>query len=161
MAKLFYKKYINKNSENNGYGKTYARLVPMGTMETDDICRHIAEHGTIYTSDIVKGVVEKFINCFEELLLQGYKLKLNGLGTFKLSVNTAGAEDSEEEPFTPASNIKSVRVRFLGDQGKRSDYATRVLTRKAAWQDIDTFVNGSAGSGSGSNSGGGTVVENP
>ena len=162
MAKLFYKKYVNNNRENNGYGKTYARLVSMGTMGTDDICRHIAEHGTIYTSDIVKGVVEKFINCFEELLLQGYKLKLNGLGTFKLGVNTEGSEDSEEKPFTPASNIKSVRVKFLGDQSKRSDYATRVLTRKASWQDIETFVNGSdSGSGSGSNSGDGTVVENP
>ena len=162
MAKLFYKKYVNKNSESNAYGKIYARLVPMGTMETDDICDHIAEHGTIYTSDIVKGVIEKFVNCFEELLLQGYKLKLNGLGTFKLAVNTTGADDDEANPFTPAANIKSVRVRFLGDQGKRSDYATRVLTRKAAWQDIETFGKDSTSSGSGSsNSGGSTVVENP
>ena len=48
------------------------------------------KHGTIYTSDIVKGVVEKFINCFEELLLEGNKIKLDGLGTFYLSANTEG-----------------------------------------------------------------------
>ena len=162
MARLTIKKYKNNNDKSTAYGKTYGRLVHQDTMNTSDLCRHMMKHGTIYTSDIVKGVVEKFINCFEELLLEGYKLKLNGLGTFKLAVTTTGADDGEDTPFTPAANIKSVRVRFLGDQGKRSDYATRVLTRKAAWQDIETFANGNAGSGSGSGSNsGGTVVENP
>ncbi len=159
MAKLFYKKYKNMNSENNGYGKIYARLVPMGTMDTDDICRHIAKHGTIYTSDVVKGVVEKFINCFEELLLEGYKLKLDGLGTFYLTGRTEG-QDTEDE-FTAAA-FKKVMVRFLADQSKKSEYTTRLMTSKASLANIKTLTEKpESNSGSGSNSGGGTVVENP
>ena len=160
MAKLFYKKYKNKNSESNAYGKIYARLVPMGTMDTDDICRHIAEHGTIYTSDVVKGVVEKFINCFEELLLEGYKLKLDGLGTFYLAGRTEG-QDTEDE-FTAAA-FKKVMVRFLADQSKKSEYTTRLMTSKASLANIKTLTEQpQSGSGSGNgNSGGGTVVENP
>ena len=157
MAKIFYRKYQNKNRKSNAFGKTYARVVPVGTMDTDQICAHIAEHGTIYTSDIVKGVVEKFINCFEELLLEGYKLKLNGLGTFYLSVKTEGTETEEE--FIPNANIKKVRVVFLGDQAKRSEYATKVMTRKAEWRDVNDLVE-TEGSGSG-NSGDGTTVEEP
>ena len=157
MAKIFYRKYQNQNKKSSGYGKTYARVVPTGTMDTDEICKHIAEHGTIYTSDIVKGVVEKFINCFEELLLAGNKLKLNGLGTFYLSVKSEGAET--EKDFNPASNIKKVRVVFLGDQAKRSEYATKVMTRKAQWRDVNDLVE-TESSGSGS-SGDNTTVEEP
>ena len=158
MAKLLYRKYQNKNRKSNAYGKTFARMVSTGTLDTNEICAHIAKHGTIYTSDIVKGVVEKFINCFEELLLEGYKLKLDGLGTFYLSVNTEGAET--EKDFNPASNIKKVRVVFLGDQAKRSEYATKVMTRKAQWRDVNDLVE-TESSGSGSSNGDGTTIENP
>ena len=157
MAKLLYRKYQNKNRKSSAYGKTYARMVPTGTLGTDEICDHIAKHGTIYTSDIVKGVVEKFINCFEELLLEGYKLKLDGLGTFYLSVQTEGTETEEE--FIPNANIKKVRVAFLGDKAKRSEYATVVMTRKAQWRDVNGLVE-TESSGSGSN-GDGTTIEEP
>ena len=70
MARLIIKKYKNNNDKSAAYGKTYGRLVHQDTMNTSDLCRHMMKHGTIYTSDIVKGVVEKFINCFEELLLE-------------------------------------------------------------------------------------------
>ena len=76
MARLTIKKYKNNNDKSTAYGKTYGRLVHQDTMNTSDLCRHMMKHGTIYTSDIVKGVVEKFINCFEELLLEGNKIKL-------------------------------------------------------------------------------------
>ena len=158
MAKLLYRKYQNQNKKSNAYGKTFARMVSTGTLGTDEICDHIAKHGTIYTSDIVKGVVEKFINCFEELLLAGNKLKLNGLGTFYLSVKSEGAET--EKDFNPASNIKKVRVVFLGDQAKRSEYATKVMTRKAQWRDVNDLME-TEDSGSGNGNGGGTTVEVP
>ena len=158
MAKLIYKKYQNQNKKSNGYGKTYARMVPVGTLDTNDICKHIAKHGTIYTSDIVKGVVEKFINCFEELLLEGYKLKLDGLGTFYLASRCEGAED--EKTFD-ASKFKSVMVRFLADQSKKSEYTTRLMTSKASLANIKTLTEaGEEGAGSGTG-GDDTTIENP
>ena len=131
MAKLLYRKYQNQNKKSNAYGKTFARMVSTGTLGTDEICDHIAKHGTIYASDIVKGVVEKFINCFEELLMEGNKIKLDGLGTFYLSINTEGVDD--ETKFT-ANNVKAIRVKFIGDQSKESEYATKILTQKARFR---------------------------
>ena len=90
MARLRIKTYKNNNSKNNAYGKTYGRLVYVDTLDTSDLCRHMMKHGTIYTPDVVKGVVERFVMCFEELLLEGNKIKLDGLGTFYLSANTEG-----------------------------------------------------------------------
>ena len=133
MARLIIKKYKNTNEKNNGFGKTYGRLVHQDTMNTSDLCRHMMKHGTIFTSDVVKGVVEKFIQCFEELLMEGNKIKLDGLGTFYLSINTEGVID--EKDFT-ANNVKAIRVKFIGDQSKESEYATKMLTNKARFRSL-------------------------
>ena len=133
MARLIIKKYKNTNEKNNGFGKTYGRLVHQDTMNTSDLCRHMMKHGTIFTSDVVKGVVEKFINCFEELLMEGNKIKLDGLGTFYLSINTEGVDD--ETKFS-ANNVKAIRVKFIGDQSKESEYATKMLTNKARFRSL-------------------------
>ena len=147
MARLLLKTYKNNNSKNSAYGKTYGRLVYHDTMSTSDLCRHMMKHGTIFTSDVVKGVVEKFIQCFEELLLEGNKIKLDGLGTFYLSINTEGV--ANEKDFT-ANNVKAIRVKFIGDQSKESEYATKMLTSKAKFQSMGgkaASENESGGSG--------------
>jgi len=147
MARLIIKKYKNTNEKNSGFGKTYGRLVHQDTVNTSDLCRHMMKHGTIFTSDVVKGVVEKFINCFEELLMEGNKIKLDGLGTFYLSINTEGVED--EKDFT-ANNVKAIRVKFIGDQSKESEYATRMLTSKARFRSIEEEVTDEEEGGEGS-----------
>ena len=131
MPRLFIKTYKNNNTKSAAYGKTYGRLVYHDTLTTSDLCRHMMKHGTIFTSDVVKGVVEKFIQCFEELLLEGNKIKLDGLGTFYLSINTFGVAD--EKDFS-ANNVKAIRVKFIGDQSKESEYATKILTQKARFR---------------------------
>ena len=131
MAKLRVKKYLNEVKNSRMFGKCYGRIVPAGTLGTDELCRHIAKHGTIYTPDVVKGVVERFVLCFEELLHEGYKIKLDGLGTFRLKMSTTGADTPEE--FT-VNNIKSLRVSFLGDQQKLSEYSGSTFKQKANFQ---------------------------
>jgi predicted histone-like DNA-binding protein len=137
MANLIIRKYKNKNEKSSALGKTYGRVMHIATLKTNDICRHLQKHGTIYTSDVVKGVVEKFVNCFEELLLEGYKLKLDGLGTFYLTVQTKGEE--KEEDFG-ADNIERVHVKFLPDKSKESEYTSEALRRKAHFADVRTLL---------------------
>ena len=148
MARLRIKTYKNNNSKNNAYGKTYGRLVYVDTLDTSDLCRHMMKHGTIYTPDVVKGVVERFVMCFEELLLEGNKIKLDGLGTFYLSVSTEGVDN--EDQFT-ANNVKAIRIKFIGDQSKESEYATKMLTNKAKFQSMGSKAMPGAEEGEGEN----------
>ena len=148
MAKLKIVTYKNNNSKTTAYGKTYGRLMHMDTLNTSDLCRHIMKHGTIFTPDVVKGVIERFVMCFEELLLEGNKIKLDGLGTFYLSINTEGVSDREQ--FT-ANNVKALRIKFIGDQCKESEYATKMLTSKAKFQSLG---NESASESEGDENGG-------
>ena len=144
MTKLNIKKYLNKNKKSTAYNKTYARVAYLETLGTNDLCRHIQKHGSIFTSDVVKGVVEKFVNCFNELLLEGYKIKLDGLGTFYLSISTTGEADPDE--FS-VRNVKAVRIKFLGDKSKESEYTTQMLTQRASFRNLPAD-NGSSESSS-------------
>ena len=148
MARLKIVTYKNNNSKTTAYGKTYGRLMHMDTLNTSDLCRHIMKHGTIFTPDVVKGVIERFVMCFEELLLEGNKIKLDGLGTFYLSINTEGVSDREQ--FT-ANNVKALRIKFIGDQCKESEYATKMLTSKAKFKSLG---NESASESEGDENGG-------
>ena len=155
MATIKYVKYQNHNSHSpKAYHKWYGRLVAEETMSTSDLCKHIQMHGSIFTPDVVKGVIEKFISCFEELLLEGKKVKLGGLGTFYLGSVSEGAES--ESDFN-ASNFKKIRLRFLADQSKESEYTTALLTNKAKLKEYQNIEPAEEGSGSGGGSDPGTV----
>jgi len=162
MSRLTVQKYQFKNKKSPAYGKTFGRLVAQEVKTTNDLCRHIQKHGSIFTSDVVKGVIEKFINCFGELLMDGNKIKLEGLGTFYLAIKTMGEENEEE--FSMQKDLKTVRIRFLADKSKESEYATAILTRKATFRFINengSASGGNSSSGSGNSGDGQTSPDQP
>ena len=59
MARVIYQKYQNKNRDNAGFGKWYGRVKTIETLNTRKLAQHIAEHGSVFTSDVVLGVMEK------------------------------------------------------------------------------------------------------
>ena len=151
MATITYIKYQNNNSENQkAYKKWYGRLVHRETLQTNDLCRHIQTHGSIYTGDVVKGVMDRFATCLNELLLEGYKVKIDGLGTFYLASTTTGA--AKEDDFS-AKNFTKLRVRFLPDGGKESEFKTLLMTSKAKLTEYKNIEPGSTTT-SGSSTGG-------
>ena len=153
MAKLFYRMY--QNTVNNEK-----------TLGLEALAEHIAHHGTVYTEDVVLGVLKKFSSCLLEMLYDSKKVKVDGLGTFYLSAASTGADSVDE--FS-ADNIKRIRVRFLPEQVKQKLSSTRLrsevsLLNIANLTEVGDGGSGSGGSGSGSNSGGDDnepVVEKP
>lgn len=112
--------------------KVYATAQVTKSYSLDEFCDHIAKHGSIWTPDIVSGVVRKTVECLEELILDGAQVNLGALGTFKPTVTSRGA--SEFDSFDTLTNIKKVSVcwkkgyyfRNMKGQAKFE----RVLTRK-------------------------------
>ena len=171
------KKVQNKNENNEKTnGKWYPRVVNMGTMNLDDLCEHIQEHGSLWTDDVVVGVVKKFVKCIQELLLQSHKVKLDGLGTFYLKPTYHYTDEvtgekkeggvSEEKDL----NVQNVdfSVGFTPDRADDSRFVGPNISRKAARKSIaalglsesedeeDNETTG-GGSNSGSNTGGTTT----
>ena len=60
---VFYKlrKCTIKNSKSKN--KWFAHLAPIGTLSYRDICRHIAEHNSVYGKDVIQGVAYRLQEC--------------------------------------------------------------------------------------------------
>ena len=131
MGKVLYDIYKVKNVKSPVNGHFFGRVVPTETMDTEGLAQHIAEHGSVFTEDVVNGVLDKSRRCILELLLDSKKVKLNGLGTFYLSAhNRKGGADTLED-FSVTKNSQGLHIRFLPDQSDSKNLSAKTLFQKA------------------------------
>ncbi len=167
MAKIFYELRQNKNNLSKIFGKWFAHSKTVETLNTRKLAQHISEHGSIYTPDVVYGVLEKFRSCLIEMLLDSKRVKIDGLGTFFTTIENEKGGAISEEKFSVNTNLKALHIRFLPEQEQEMNISSREFFKKAEFINIDTLKGGgpSAGSGtveeggSGSSTGSETVNE--
>ena len=135
MAKILYQVTQNKNEKSPAYGKWYGRVKTLETLNTRKLSRHISEHGSIYTQDVVFGVLEKFRSCLIEMLLESKKVKIDGLGTFYTTIESQGAETKEK--YNVLSDIKALHIRFLPEQEQEMNISSREFLKKAEFISVD------------------------
>ena len=135
MARVIYQKYQNKNRDNAGFGKWYGRVKTIETLNTRKLAQHISEHGSIYTPDVVFGVLEKFRSCLVEMLLESKKVKIEGLGTFYASMESKGA--ASEDKFNPNEHVQGVHIRFLPETAQEQNLSSREFLKKCSFINID------------------------
>ena len=143
MSKILYEVYKNdiKDSESVMYGKWYARLKSIETMSMGKLAKHISEHGSVFTEDVVEGVMKKFKTCLLEMLLESKKVKINGLGTFYLTAEcTKGGADKEED-FNVNQHLAALHIRFLPDQTAEDNISSREFIKKAEFVNIKTLLS--------------------
>ena len=157
MAKIFYELRQNKNNKSRIFGKWFAHSKAVEIMNTRKLAQHISEHGSIYTPDVVFGVLEKFRSCLVEMLLESKRVKIDGLGTFFTTIeNESGGADKVED-FNAQKNLKALHIRFMPEQEQELNISSREFIKKAEFVNVDSMKSGEkkTGSGNGSDSGGG------
>ena len=164
MAKIIYEVYQNQNEHNAAYGKWYGRVKYLESLNTRKLSNHIAEHGSIYTPDVVYGVMEKFRSCLLEMLLNSKKVKIEGLGTFYTTLECQKGGAVSKDKFNIQKDVKGLHIRFLPEQEQEQNISSREFLKQAEFINIDSFtpnpsptVEGSGNSGGGTNTGGGTT----
>ena len=105
--------------------KTYGKIIYRGTLSLGDMAEHIMKHGTVYTEDVVIGVITKLKSCMQEMLADGYKVKLDGIGTLYPTLTSEGVTDAKE--YSAQENITRVGIAFLADQSKKSQYKAAAM----------------------------------
>ena len=121
MSKIIYDVYQNKNENNVSYGKYFGRIV------------HIADHGSVYTQDVVEGVLTKAEACIVEMLLESKKIKLEGLGTFYLMAENKKGGAVSIDKFNPKTTFSGLHIRFLPDQGDEAGLNSKDVLSKATF----------------------------
>ena len=127
---VLYKTYVNQMRNSKMFGKVYARIVSLKTMTYPELCKHMAEHNSVYGTDVCLGVANKLQSCILEQLMEGKKVQFGDLGTFYLSTHTTGA-DSEEE-FNPASYMHGIYLRFQPSRMDLNDLTSKSLKKRAS-----------------------------
>ena len=162
MAKIFYLLKQNKVTSSKIYGKWFAQGKTIETLNTRKLANHIAEHGSIYTPDVVFGVLEKFRSCLLEMLLESKRVKIDGLGIFFTTLENEKGGAAKKEDFNPQKNLKALHIRFLPDQTTETNISSREFIKKAEFVNAEAFAGQliedepSENGGSGSDSGSGT-----
>ena len=125
----------NNNEKSDQFGRLYAELDRNRTLSLRGLAKHISEHGSIYTRDIVEGVLTKLCQCIPELLAQGQPVKLDGLGTFyPTAKNVKGGLDSIEaaKATNPSAVLEGIHVRFRPDGTQLDDLTSKAFKEKCS-----------------------------
>ena len=159
MSKILYEVYQNdiKDSESVMFGKWYARLKSIETLSIEKLAKHISEHGSVFTADVVEGVMKKFKTCLIEMLLESKKVKIAGLGTFYLTAECTKGGAEKEEDFNVNQHLAALHIRFLPDQAAEDNLSSREFIKKAEFVNVKSLLSsgkedseGSEGSENGS-----------
>ena len=105
----------NKNVKNSGYSKYYPEVDVQETLTLKGFAKHMSDHGSIYSLDLIEGVLKKITQCLPELISQGVPIRLDPLGTFlpTCSVDKPLADIAAMEGADPNEVVKGVHIRFL------------------------------------------------
>ena len=142
MAKIFYLLKQNKSQSSKIFGKWFAHSKAVEVMNTRKLANHIAEHGSIYTPDVVFGVLEKFRSCLIEMLLESKKVKIDGLGTFYCTLENQKNGAVKKEDFNVGKHLKALHIRFLPEQAAEENISSREFLKKAEFINIESLVKG-------------------
>ena len=154
MAKIFYELRQNKNNKSRIFGKWFAHSKAVEIMNTRKLAQHISEHGSIYTPDVVFGVLEKFRSCLVEMLLESKSVKIDGLGTFYTTIENEPGGANSQEDFNVQKNLKALHIRFIPEQEQELNISSREFFKKAEFVNVDSIMGGEKNSSGGSSSGG-------
>ena len=158
MAKILYEVKQNQVDRSAAYGKWFAYVKSLETLNTRKLAKHISEHGSVYTQDVVFGVLEKFRSCLLEMLLDSKKVKIDGLGTFFTTIENQKGGSATKDKFNVNTHLKALHIRFLPEQEQEMNISSREFLKQAEFINVETLLKKdgdeeSAGSGTGGQSG--------
>ena len=110
-----FKKLQNKNDESTAYGKWFATAVyDQRFIETEDLANFIQAQASVKKSD-VKAVLDELGGAMKHFFELGQKVKLEGIGTFKVGFSSIGAATKDA---CGAGNITTRRVLFQPESAR-------------------------------------------
>ena len=121
---MYYRIHQNNNSKVGKQGKFYARAVTLETVGTDKLAVIMQRNCTVKCSDI-KAVIQELVETMTDQLAAGYRVKLDGFGSFKLTLVTKPADKAID--FNVKNNIKGIRCQFT-PEAKTDRAGTRSKT---------------------------------
>lgn len=141
----FYKVRLQKKS-----GLYYPQAITVGKqVSTKQLGKALSDRSTVTLADTL-AVLSELGTVMSTFMAQGRSVQLDGLGSFRYTIN-ATKQGVEKEDEVSASQIKSIRVRFVPEMTRNADksVATRTMQPNAVdwflWAEKDETASGESG----------------
>ena len=127
--------YQNDRENFANKGKWYARIKPVSTKGLKEIAEIIQRNASVKRSDVM-AVLTELPEVMNDMLREGHRVKIEGLGAFKIGISSLPADT--EKDFNVKQHIKNSRIIFqpetvrVGSQGTR----TRLLAGELEFKDV-------------------------
>ena len=87
---VFYKLYQDNRDTSTHKGMWYARAKSLDTVSLNEIAQRIQDNSTAKKSDAL-AVLTEMVEVIRDYLQKSYRVKIDGLGAFKMSLSTSPA----------------------------------------------------------------------
>ena len=125
--RVAYKK--NDNQYNAGYGQYYPEAYNEKTLSLQGLIERIAFDQSVYSRDIVKGVIGRLTAVMVELLTSAQAVKWDGLGSFSAKIEASKSGVSKENLLSGNFNIRDliegVHIRFMPENSKGEELTSK------------------------------------
>ncbi|MCR4854056.1 MAG: DNA-binding protein [Prevotella sp.] len=136
---VFYKLMQNTITNSKTNGKWYAHSAIVGTVGLKQMADVIQRNCSMKRSD-VNAVLTELPEVMRDLMQQGYRVNVEGLGAFKFQVYSQGTDSVSE--FNVQKHIKRVKVVFQpeSEYDKASGTRAKYLTKGMSFADINSLA---------------------
>ena len=139
----FYKKVFNEK-----FGVYYPAAVVVGQpVPVKKVAERLSRMCTVTYADVM-AVLGELPGVMADYMAQGKSVRLDGLGTFRLTLKTRGVAD--EADFDLQKQVEAVRVQFVEGLMTKGSTATRALVPTGIeWLPYDAAIEGTDDAGPG------------
>ncbi|MCR4852905.1 MAG: DNA-binding protein [Prevotella sp.] len=136
---VFYKLAQNTITNSKTNGKWYAHTAIVGTVGLKQMADIIQRNCSMKRSDVT-AVLTELPEVMRDLMQQGYRVDVEGLGAFKFQVYSQGTDSVSE--FNAAKHIKRVKVIFQPETeyDKSSGTRPKYLTQGVTFADVNDLA---------------------
>ena len=120
----------NTNDDSTAFGKWFLTPYWPETLNLRGLIERVAFSQSVYSRDIVEGVITKLTEVMVELLKSGQPVKWDGLGTFTPNINSKGVNDTDH---VSVDQIQGVKINFIPENSKGEQLTSKKL------KDLCTF----------------------
>ena len=118
----------NQNDQSSAYGKYYPKPYKPDTLSLRGLIERVAMDQSVYSRDIVEGVIQRLTKVMVELLQGGQPVKWDGLGTFTPTIESVkgGATEAQLKAGIDVREvIAGVHIRFIPENEKGEEITSR------------------------------------
>ena len=120
---------MNDNQHNSAYGKYYPEAYSGSALNLRGLVERVAFGQSVYSRDIVEGVITKLRDSMVELLQSGQPVKWDGLGTFTPTVESSPSGVTKEDMLMGKANVgqdvAGIHIRFIPENAKGEAITSR------------------------------------